>query len=521
MGLTLDIRPSQWSAVKNPVVYQFGTTGGPFVNYRVEVEVFRASDNASLTGGIKFSFSPNAAEITYADISSIVRAYLKAEWVLNTLINQIETDTGLSVYIKYQELYDGSAVGVVDDVANPRNLVFGALQIPSAVGNDLAAYVPSDDTKQFLNIFTVPKMWRGYPFSLSFLYPAADQLYLYASQITAQDATISDARTLLTKPAIDTVHRLDPLKNYPLDPTAKKIGLFLLGEDSLGAELLGNPGFTVSLSPWTGAAFGGSVENWVWDAGTSARLTFPSAGSSNWLAQPGLGDQATGFYVIKLAIANSVAIVQTLVIEAWESGAMVQELINQALPLGLVEANVQTFIVTTTAIFDEIRIRIVNTSGTPQFDLFNASLKKVVFEERTDTILIDVEDPCKNPVLLVWKNSLGGDSYWLFDHEQEINYNFSGSKKAKRMTLFANGLTANDWEGLNELNHLGEVYKQNIPVFTSSIDKSHIRDGFQAYVLDASGNKTGVIVIPTQNVMINKQVKHRFQIEIEFPERYE
>src|SRR3954466_14055161 len=60
VAISLTQRPlitgSNWVAVKNPVVYKFTSTGiGSLVNYRIEVEPYKSSDNTSLTGGIKFS----------------------------------------------------------------------------------------------------------------------------------------------------------------------------------------------------------------------------------------------------------------------------------------------------------------------------------------------------------------------------------------------------------------------------------------------------------------------------------
>src|SRR5690606_26908648 len=107
-----------------------------------------------------------------------------------------------------------------------------------------------------------------------------------------------------------------------------------------------------------------------------------------------------------------------------------------------------------------------------------------------------------------WKNSLGGDAWWMFDYDQEVSYNLSSEKKAKRLQLFTNNLTADQWEALNELNHIGEVYKKNITELTSSVDKSHAQDGTQVYAVDADGNKVGVIVIPKSNVMFTRMKRH-------------
>jgi hypothetical protein len=166
--------------------------------------------------------------------------------------------------------------------------------------------------------------------------------------------------------------------------------------------------------------------------------------------------------------------------------------------------------------FDRFRFTITETSGNPFTYDFRGGILDAVSEAKS----IEVAQPCKNPVLLFWKNSLGGDAFWLFDHDQEVSYVTSG-RKAKRMILSTNNLTEGQWHALNELNHIGEVYKDNIVELTSSLNKTHTKVGTQVYVVDSNGNKTGVIVIPTRNVMFTHMQKHEFRIEIEFPELYE
>jgi hypothetical protein len=67
MSLSLTSRPgrplalgSNWVAAKNILPYKFTSTSfSGLTNYRVEVEVFKSSDDTSLTGGVKFSFRPD------------------------------------------------------------------------------------------------------------------------------------------------------------------------------------------------------------------------------------------------------------------------------------------------------------------------------------------------------------------------------------------------------------------------------------------------------------------------------
>lgn len=136
----------------------------------------------------------------------------------------------------------------------------------------------------------------------------------------------------------------------------------------------------------------------------------------------------------------------------------------------------------------------------------------------SQTLTCDIKDPCANPIMLWWRNSLGGDAFWLFDVNQTYSYRYNNGRKAKRYTLFADNLTLNQWDAINELNTLGEIYEPAFTELTTSVNKSQARVGSQVYMMDATGKKTGVVVIPTEFATSTKKKKNRLQITIELPE---
>lgn len=536
MAVTLSSRPirtdfasgNNWNAVKNPVIYKFTSTGhAALVNYRIEVEVFKASDNTSLTGGVKFSFTPDADGISYADISSIVKAYLSADWTEPSALNERESGTSLKVYIKYQELYDGSATSVVDDVASPIHCVFAGLQIAKSgrsnnnFGGNLIEFV--DPLAKFLTLFDNPKLWRDYPATLSFIYDSALTSGHYRLRFyDASGAIVGTTQfNALNAASIDAVNRL-MLNFLSAVPAGAATALLEVGQKPAEPA-----GYTTSVSipdsdfalgltpqgPWFNDTDSG--DSWVDATGyikvttaTNSKIVKQDTGvslSNRFLKVVVTGEwDATGTYYVRCFIgANQV---------------------GQASPLagdGIGVPKSFTMYVHTTSLTDDdiIGVELVKQSGTTvEFRLTDIVIQEGQFVPFFEQLSFAAETPCDNPVMLYWKNSLGGDSFWLFEHGQEAGYSYSGSKKAKRMTLFSEHLTLNQWEALNELNTLGEVYKENIIEFTSTVNKSHKRDGAQVYMVDASGNKTGVIVIPTNNVINTKDEVHSIEIEIELPE---
>jgi hypothetical protein len=108
----------------------------------------------------------------------------------------------------------------------------------------------------------------------------------------------------------------------------------------------------------------------------------------------------------------------------------------------------------------------------------------------------------------------------MFDVDQDYTFDYGNSIKAKRQVLKTNNLTINEWESLQDFISLGEVYRNNIVEFSSTTIKTSSRIGQQAYVISSAGVKTGVIVIPTNNSTRTRQIKHYFEIEIEYPEEF-
>lgn len=138
----------------------------------------------------------------------------------------------------------------------------------------------------------------------------------------------------------------------------------------------------------------------------------------------------------------------------------------------------------------------------------------------TEDLTVNIKNPCNNPVLLFWKNSVGGDAFWLFEESQDYQWTYPSGRIVKRLTLFADNLSISEWEGINQLNSNSEVIALNTVDYTmdDSVDKTHFRNDNQVYIINDDESKTGVIVIPTPNNTKTYQKKHEIEITIELPE---
>lgn len=138
----------------------------------------------------------------------------------------------------------------------------------------------------------------------------------------------------------------------------------------------------------------------------------------------------------------------------------------------------------------------------------------------TEEITLQVKDACEMPVLVFWKNCLGGDCFWLFDESQEFEHTYPQGRKVKRLQLFADNLTMDEWDSINELNSVSEVMAKNIVDYelSNTIDKTHFRNDQQIFIISADAEKCGVVAVASGSDTKTPYKKHAIQVTIELPE---
>ncbi len=364
-----------------------GTLAG-FVNnnskrtdYKIEVEVFNADTDESM--GPRIVHDPGENGEVIVNVSAIVKTFTEAQF---TPVTGDGTDEEASIrfYINYQEFFDITYWTLQDDSANIIVGVFACIPLilgspPNFTryphGGNLLSYFPEDDTREFLTRFDKPVMWRGFPFTLSFLWSITN-INRRVRQENSEGTEINDTITPLTGME-NTVHRTE---------------------------------------------------------------------------------------------------------------------------IGTLEDDAKSLFVT---------LRDGDASG-------DVSDVAAITEE----LEVEVRDPCENQILLFWKNSLGGDAWWMFDESQDYEYTYPSGRKVRRMTLFADNLTTNRWDAINELNSNSEVYQSNIVDYAmdDSVDKTHYRNDNQVYIVSEEEEKVGVVVIANGQQTKTSQRKHSIEITVELPE---
>jgi len=149
--------------------YVNNITGRP--SYRVEVEVYDSSNN--LLTDSPYIYSPTSAGALTIDVSEVLKNNLSPDQdaVLTGSTESFDdTNVYIKFYIKYTEVWSGSAESQVSDSSNQFFAVLGGMQIPSQYGGNIGEYVMWEDGNpdgKFLTKFTRLVMWRGYPFLVS------------------------------------------------------------------------------------------------------------------------------------------------------------------------------------------------------------------------------------------------------------------------------------------------------------------------------------------------------------------
>lgn len=496
--------------------------------YYVSVGVYADNGTAS-TLRFTMKASPTKAGLVTIDVSTL-RNYLQPEpfQYLTTTTNGNEiskcranTLTSYQFYIKYTEVWvsssgTASAETEVDDTANRSFIVHGARQIGDSYGGYLKEYSEPNatPTRKFLTKFTNPVLWTGRKFTLSYI-----------------DSDVSTtARTLIKK------------KRY----------------DASGTYVIG----TYDLPEYAGSTVK-SVYEVFEDVTTPYQLLYDkeNGAGTGWsnlgTSTPSAVTLATGtsskmkLYPCHLILGTTYSMTVSVTVAAGAGTDTVKVRLSAITLNGTVRYTVDsanlsqntTTVLTFSSILPAtsdtyyIGIEVIHNGGGNNRTLtINYSkitipvVNKIDFQivtltstlTATETVVSEtltayIEDPCDNPIQLYWKNTLGGDSNYLFDVNQIYRTKMSDSKN-KRYVCFAPSITLQTLNAIDDLNSLGELYDPAIIELTTSVNKTQGRNGSQVYSVDSSGNKIGVIVIPTEINTKTKNVKHSAEILIEMPD---
>jgi hypothetical protein len=532
---------------KVTVDYPYSTNGGTgssgFIiniskrtDWKLYVNFTDLSSNNILPSDI--TFSPDTTGLIRVD-ASILKNYLTADVDVPSADNEPEVGTDFSFFLKATEFYDNTLSGFSTiDSGFPVHVVFGAMQVGSENGGNMFDYLPGSSTKKFLQKFqpsTAFKkmvMWRGWPFTISFIYPSGmGTVYRLVTQYDASGSTIS----ALTYVVLNTDNAINRMVLPAIDANSKRVKVYLYTNSSYASVSVSNSSFVATISPWSSVNHGLSVADpWTWEAGDWLQCVVGDGSNfqSQYLESPthaqidsGLPVRITTVVLTDSADPSNLFVTQLWNGSAWISGGGPADI--------AVSGSDQSIVVTFNAPFSFTKFRILVSGSATSYDykIKSVTLEKGVPAQMTEELDIEIRDACgynsdyegvlfeKNPIHLFWKNSVGGDAWWNFEAYHEYQYSYSNGKKAKRIQLFASQVHPVQWEALQDLNTNGVMTSVNITELTSSVIATSKRAGQQVYIVSKDGTKkTGVIVIPTSDTASTKDAVNIFSVTIELPE---
>lgn len=483
------------------------TAPGGFTNnddlrpgYRVETELYRSSDNTLISETI-LENSPNRYGQVTINVSTILRNYLSPDNDANlTGTTKVFNNTNAYVgfYIKYREVWLESAESQTNDSSNQFFAVLGARQIPAAYGGNMGEYAVIPDADEILNDTSFNTNWTN-------------------------QGGLNDA--------------------WDLEATKMSVGLDVAGSQRVRRSLTFEAGHSYSINVVGELTGGGAQMDLSAFIGGSQQVVIftdrDDAGAFD-ITIDFVADFDSSFFEFYAECfdADTVEIHDVIISEV----GTVKFLTRLERPVMWAGYPFLVGIIVNEDVSSNVYLTAGEDSTTPSDHsgkLIEFDLNQIVTDQTVDSFDItlfedgSIDDPqvsevlevevrtaCDNPVMLLGRNSLGGPLQWLFDVSQEYTFDYGNGKKNKRLVLTAQNLTINQWEALQDFITLGEVYRNNIVELTSSTIKTHTRVGQQVYTIDEDGNKIGVIVIPTRNATKTRQLKHQFEIEIEFPETF-
>jgi len=473
-------------------------------NYYVGVGVYRATLN-TLIGTV--NYYPTTVGLLTIDVSSVLLSILDPSISIAIGEKFIENASDISTavkdfYIKYTEFWTGSGNSATDDVANISYGVLAANQIGQSGYLTTTTFLTKFDSLKIMmgefycisfadtagsTSLLIKKSWYDpsgtlYASSYAISIPfggSVKSIYTYSQALSSNFSTMLSWRELLT-PYIN----IDAGTSWSFFPTA----ITTAAMSKWGSALCYVPsGITFDIY-WTiqisGSAATYQLElGWFDTNGTIISSSVISTGtvpsgtiSGTKSITPGSNVQYVGLKLSPTAAGNVTA------------GA--------------------------TALY----LVIPNTKN--RLDFRAASIPATLPYAETDitTSISSLIVPACNAITLFWRNSKGGESSWSFGYTQDSVQKLQDPFKNTWLTLYEQNLTLAQFNALNELFSVNQVYQTPIIELTTSVDKTEAKVGQQVYTVDTSGNKIGVIVIGGENKTRTRNKRHSFQVTIELPE---
>lgn len=238
MSVTITKRPeatitgnykSHWISAVHPIVFEMQCEAQDEElrpNYRVLIKAYEVGTNTLLAKAVHRPFTNGFLEV---DLHSYLEQYLleKDDIEYKTgLVNQRDIGKSVQFYISYEEQNDNAPEGVEQVDAKRYFACIAKKQVGDPFGQNMADYVPvkastpESGKAKFLTRFEKPVYFKGWPFSLSFIYdPNLKDIETSRVETRYDQNRTLKSRTsnLLTRQGVGFINRLYLRGNLEVD----------------------------------------------------------------------------------------------------------------------------------------------------------------------------------------------------------------------------------------------------------------------------------------------------------------
>lgn len=231
---------SIWSAAWNSIVYEFVVPNDNDKKSAIVISIYENSSNTLLAVN---TYRPFKNGNLIVDLSPYIKAYLYSKYFTSfgNDINCIDNGNSINIYITYSQIFDdGSSVLFTSEQQRPISVSCSAQQFGDKNDGNMINYTPFNtdlpeaQKMKFLTAFEKPMMFKGYPFTLSFIYSTNLIGYQVAQRTEEQDINSSQLIVINTDLNPNLIGRVNYLKiNEPTQQNTKKIIVSLSTGDAV------------------------------------------------------------------------------------------------------------------------------------------------------------------------------------------------------------------------------------------------------------------------------------------------
>jgi len=496
------------------------TTG--FINlqqragYYVAARVFAGNGAVSSSSLFTMNFTPNKSGFLLMDFSQL-KTFLTPS-ISTTLLGTTNATggwktlnnagTSYKAHIQYTEIWTSSAETEVSDSANPFFVAHAARRVRDAFGGYMKPYSDTGTTRKFLTRFNEPRAWLGKEFLMSYIDPAPN-----GTSRTYLKKTRYDATGLFWGATYDLGNYASGTPNPSIFDNAEDFGqVYRLQNDIQDAS---------GTSSWTGVTYGGTPS------------VTASTGTSNGLNYF-MDIETTHVYTLKVNVTVATAGV-TINMRGKEYNGTNAFSLSQSAAVGTSTLTFQgtpsvhchiinlsaTFTTSATVTINSVTIETVPDDGWIDYQLVTMTSTYTVVETPvSESLRVYLSSPCSPSVQLVWKNSLGGDSTWVFQYNQEGELTSNKEGVYLRTKLFADDLTQNETEAMSDLLSSSEAYENNITELTSSVYGTQSVNGKSVFAITDDGTIFSVIVVASDLKYETRKRKNQVTLVIQLPQLF-